>query len=116
VRGICEPYGIKRIFFKGENCSQSCRTQSLGACCSKATASSTATCTTRTYRECTINQHKPDTTYLGFAWNKTCAEVDCGQYGACCSADTAYKGDYTKPRILGVVMLDVLQGPITMSW
>jgi hypothetical protein len=33
-----------------------------------------------------MNFNEPDSKYLGFAWNKTCAEVDCGQYGACCSA------------------------------
>jgi hypothetical protein len=33
---------------------------------------------------------------MGFAWNKTCAEVNCAQYGACCRSERMYdEGNYT---------------------
>jgi hypothetical protein len=91
VRGSCHS-SSSSVFFQGEICNQSCSTLSLGACCRKDTPSSAATCTVSTYKECATDINEPNAQYMGFAWNKTCAEVDCARYGACCHSERMYDG------------------------
>jgi hypothetical protein len=94
VRGACTTKGY--TFIEGETCDQSCRNRTLGACCTKATPSSAPDCTsTKTYLECVGDHFSPDSTFLGFAYNKTCDEVDCTQYGACCSSERQFYGNIT---------------------
>jgi hypothetical protein len=90
VRGACHFKGF--TFFEGETCAQSCRNRNLGACCTKATPSSAPTCTPGiTYKKCVGDHYNPDSTFLGFQYNKTCEEVDFAQYGACCSSERTSK-------------------------
>jgi hypothetical protein len=89
LRGSC-PLNDHHTFYEGETCAQTCKTIHLGACCKKATPSSAPSCTMGTYKECVGDQFNPVGTFLGFAHNKTCDEVDCTQYGACCSSDRKY--------------------------
>jgi hypothetical protein len=94
VRGACHFKGF--TFFEGETCAQSCRTRNLGSCCTKATPSSAPTCTPGiTYKQCVGDHYNPDSTFLGFQYNKTCEEVDCAQYGACCSSERTFQGNIT---------------------
>jgi hypothetical protein len=84
LRGDCsnlEAWGYPAApFFKGETCQDSCRVLSLGACCTRANLSTPATCVTgKTFKECAYNPatHSTSRVFLGFSWNKTCAEANC---------------------------------------
>jgi hypothetical protein len=104
VRGGCTIKGF--TFFEGETCDQSCMTRSLGAYCTKATPSSAPNCTTgKTYLECVGDHYSPDTTFLGFTYNKTCDEVDCAHYGACCSLEKTFKATSHGHALLDAVAL-----------
>jgi hypothetical protein len=96
VRGSCHFDNVNYTFYEGETCAQTCRTLRLGACCTKATRASAPSCTTgKTYTQCIGDLYQPDSTFLGFARNKTCDEVDCAQYGACCSSERTYQENIT---------------------
>jgi hypothetical protein len=92
LRGNC----VDAPFFKGGTCQRSCRKLSLGACCTKADSTAPVTCnTTRTLNECAFSgddKYTVKKSFIGFAWNKTCAEAKCESRGACCSSDRGYDG------------------------
>jgi hypothetical protein len=93
LRGNC-PTTVP--FFKGKTCKDTCRTLSLGACCTRDNMSSPANCSPNmTFLDCAYIDpatRSTRTSFLGFSWNKTCAQATCKGFGACCSSARSYDG------------------------